>query len=94
VAATFPYLALKLNWVLGGTIGMADPGVFDNPWYRVANLVTLAMDLAVVLAAAALTHPRRRELQDGWSWSRHGPQRASWPPSCSWSPSGCWRPRS
>jgi hypothetical protein len=44
VAATFPYLALKLNWVLGGTVGMADPRMFDNTWHRVANLVNLAMD--------------------------------------------------
>lgn len=60
--AAVPYLALKLNWVLGGTVGMADPGVFHTTGYRVANLVTLAMDLGVVLVAVALTHPRGRRL--------------------------------
>jgi hypothetical protein len=57
-----PFLALKLNWVLGGTVGMADPSVFDNTRYRVANITTLAMDLTVVLVAVAFTHPRGRRL--------------------------------
>jgi hypothetical protein len=54
VAATFPYLALKLNWILGGTVGVVGTTMDD---LLVANVATLFMDLIVLVTALALTRP-------------------------------------
>lgn len=54
VAATFPYLALKLNWIFGGTVGAVGA---DMDELRVANIATVFMDLIVLVTALALTRP-------------------------------------
>ncbi|MFB6726315.1 hypothetical protein ACFCV3_39465 [Kribbella sp. NPDC056345] len=55
MVATVPYLALKISWVSGGTIGMNDPAYFDTTTYQIGNLVTIGMDAVAVAVAAALT---------------------------------------
>ncbi|SDH81596.1 hypothetical protein SAMN05192558_105182 [Actinokineospora alba] len=54
VAATFPYLALKLNWIFGGTVGVVGA---DMDELLVANIATVFMDLIVLVTALALTRP-------------------------------------
>ncbi|MBC6447844.1 hypothetical protein [Actinokineospora xionganensis] len=54
VAATFPYLALKLNWIFGGTVGIVGA---DMDELLVANIATVFMDLIVLVTALALTRP-------------------------------------
>ena len=63
VAATAPYLALKVSWLAGGTVGMADPGFFSDPAYTVGNLLTVGMDAVAVLIALALTHAWGRRIR-------------------------------
>lgn len=58
MAATVPYLLLKIAWLTSHSIGAVDPEVLASPTYRAANAVTLLLDLAVVGVAAAL----------GWQW--------------------------
>lgn len=54
VAATFPYLALKLNWIFGGTVGVVGTTMDD---LLAANIATVFMDLIVLVTALALTRP-------------------------------------
>jgi hypothetical protein len=54
-AATLPYLALKVAWLAGSEIGMADPSALSDPAYMVANAITLLLDAFVVVLASALT---------------------------------------
>ena len=61
-AATLPYLALKVAWLTGSEIGMADPTVLADPAYLVANAITLLLDACVVLLAFALTDDVARRL--------------------------------
>lgn len=56
VAATAPYLALKVAWLSGGTVGMADPAFFSGPAYAFGNVLTAGMDLVAVAIALAFTH--------------------------------------
>ena len=56
VAATVPYLALKVAWLSGGTVGMADPAFFSGPAYAFGNVLTAGMDLVAVVIALAFTH--------------------------------------
>ena len=63
VAATVPYLALKVSWLAGGTVGMADPGFFSHPAYAVGNLLTVGMDAVAVLIALTLTHAWGRRVR-------------------------------
>jgi hypothetical protein len=63
VAATVPYLALKVLWLSGGTVGLADPGFFsDHPAYTFGNLLTVGMDAVAVLIALAFTHAWGRRI--------------------------------
>lgn len=62
VAATLPYLALKVAWLAGSEIGMADPTLLADPAYLVANAITLLLDAFVVLLALALTYDVGRRL--------------------------------
>jgi hypothetical protein len=55
IAATIPYLLLKLHWILGGTVGMVDPARLQNATYFYANIVTFGMDLVAVVIALACT---------------------------------------
>jgi len=61
-AATLPYLALKLAWLAGSKVGVADPTVLADPAYMVANAITLLLDAFVVLLAFALTYDFGRRL--------------------------------
>lgn len=65
VAITAPYLALKVAWLAGSTIGMADPAAFASPMYVVGNLATIGMDAVAILLALALTRPWGRRLPAG-----------------------------
>lgn len=56
-SAALPYVVLKLAWIAGSTVGMADPSVFDNATYRVANTLTLIADALAIALALALTYP-------------------------------------
>jgi len=58
MAATVPYLLLKIAWLTSHYISAVDPEVLAAPTFVVANAVTLLLDLAVVVVAAAL----------GWQW--------------------------
>ncbi len=60
--ATLPYLALKVAWLAGNEVGMADPRVLADPAYMVANAITLLLDAFVVLLAFALTYDFGRRL--------------------------------
>lgn len=55
-AGTLPYLALKANWLAGGTLGMRDPAALADPSIVALNAVTLVMDLLLIALAIALTH--------------------------------------
>lgn len=65
VAAAVPYAALKVAWIVGGKVGLADPHVFDSPVYLVANVLTLGMDALAALLVVALVHPAALRLP-GW----------------------------
>lgn len=55
MVATVPYLTLKLIWISGGHLGMADPAFFQNATYFYANIATLAMDVIAILLALVFT---------------------------------------
>ena len=56
IAAMLPYLLLKLAWVSGATIGLADAGKADDATLLGLNALTLGMDLVAVVAVLAFTH--------------------------------------
>src|SRR3954470_23748530 len=53
-AGTLPYLALKANWLAGGTAGIRDAALLADPSVRVLNVVTVLMDVLVIALALAL----------------------------------------
>jgi hypothetical protein len=53
---TLPYLALKILWLTGSTVGTSDASFLSDPGIAAMNWVTLAMDVTVVGLALALTH--------------------------------------
>lgn len=52
--ATLPYLALKVAWLAGATVGLADPAFAEAPGVAAANAVTAGLDVLVVVLAVAL----------------------------------------
>jgi hypothetical protein len=56
VASALPYLALKIVWLSGGTVGAANPGIMRESSMIVLNAVTAAMDLVGIGLALAFTH--------------------------------------
>lgn len=71
VAATLPYLALKIVWLSGHSVGVVAPGFLHAPGIVVGNVVTAALDavaigLAVVLARRAVRPPAWIVLLAGW----------------------------
>ncbi|HYH29180.1 MAG TPA: hypothetical protein VD903_02245 [Pseudonocardia sp.] len=56
-AGTLPYLIIKLLWLSGSTVGAREPAFLSDPTTVVANAITFAMDLVVVVLAFALTSP-------------------------------------
>ncbi|MDJ0344326.1 hypothetical protein QMK19_29575 [Streptomyces sp. H10-C2] len=61
VTACAPYLALKIAWLSGSTVGIPAGsslrGSLENGYFYAANVLTVAMDLAVVVLALSLTRP-------------------------------------
>ncbi len=56
VACALPYLALKVVWLSGGTLGVADREMMREPSMLALNAVTAGMDLVAILIAMAFTH--------------------------------------
>jgi hypothetical protein len=56
-AGTLPYLALKANWLTGGTAGFRDAALLADPSVQVLNAVTVLMDVLIIALALALTRP-------------------------------------
>jgi hypothetical protein len=56
LACALPYLALKLVWLTGGTLGVADVKMMREPSMVALNAATAGMDLVAVLIALAFTH--------------------------------------
>jgi hypothetical protein len=56
VLCALPYLALKVVWLFGGTLGAADPNIMLDGSMRALNAVTAFMDLTGIGLALAFTH--------------------------------------
>ena len=56
VACALPYLALKVVWICGGTLGVADVEMMRETNMIVLNAVTAGMDIVGILIAMAFTH--------------------------------------
>lgn len=63
VAATGPYLTLKLLWLTGHPVGSDDPGAMDRLW--LVNLLTFGMDAIAVALALAFVRPWGRRAPAG-----------------------------
>lgn len=59
MVATVPYSVLKVAWLAGARIGLADPDFGTSVTMHVANALTLALDL-VALAVAVIIHTGSR----------------------------------
>lgn len=62
VAASLPYLALKLAWLSGSTFGVDDPGSSEPGSIRALNALTIVMEVIAVTAALALARPWGKRL--------------------------------
>ncbi len=56
VACALPYLGIKIVWLAGGTLGVADPGLMRDASMLALNALTAGMDLAGIGIALAFTH--------------------------------------
>ncbi|MFF2748839.1 hypothetical protein ACFVVA_25285 [Kitasatospora sp. NPDC058048] len=63
VAATGPYLTLKLLWLTGHPVGSDSPGEMDRLW--LVNLLTFGMDAIAVALALAFARPWGRRAPAG-----------------------------
>ncbi|MFF2043123.1 hypothetical protein ACFVVX_22140 [Kitasatospora sp. NPDC058170] len=63
VAATLPYLTLKLLWLTGHPVGADDPAALDKLW--LVNLLTFGMDAIAVVLALAFARPWGRRAPAG-----------------------------
>ncbi|MEU3560911.1 MULTISPECIES: hypothetical protein [unclassified Kitasatospora] len=63
VAATGPYLTLKLLWLTGHPVGSDAPGEMDRLW--LVNLLTFGMDAIAVALALAFARPWGRRAPAG-----------------------------
>ncbi|MBO1420209.1 hypothetical protein, partial [Streptomyces sp. FH025] len=63
VAATVPYLTLKLLWLTGHPVGADDPEELDRLW--LVNLLTFGMDAIAVALALAFVRPWGRRAPAG-----------------------------
>ncbi|MFE5583249.1 hypothetical protein [Kitasatospora sp. NPDC056531] len=63
VAATVPYLTLKVLWLTGCPVGSDDPGELDRLW--LLNLLTFGMDAIAVALALAFVRPWGRRVPAG-----------------------------
>ncbi|KJY24096.1 hypothetical protein [Streptomyces katrae] len=64
LAATLPYLTLKVAWLAGSRAGIPEGSILlrGGSALTVANAITLAMDACVILLALALTRPWGRRV--------------------------------
>jgi hypothetical protein len=60
--STVPYLALKIAWIAGSGVGLADPAAMHTPSMIAANVLTAGLDAVVVLLVLALTSGWGRRL--------------------------------
>jgi hypothetical protein len=56
IACALPYLALKVVWLAGGTLGVAEGFAMRDPSMFALNLLTAGMDLVGIGVALAFTH--------------------------------------
>ncbi|MFF7592256.1 hypothetical protein ACFZCK_32760 [Kitasatospora purpeofusca] len=63
VAATVPYLGLKLLWLTGHPVGAGDADAMDELW--LVNLLTFGMDAVAVLLALSFVRPWGRRAPAG-----------------------------
>ncbi|WP_380284451.1 hypothetical protein [Kitasatospora purpeofusca] len=63
VAATVPYLTLKLLWLTGHPVGAGDADAMDDLW--LLNLLTFGMDAIAVVLALAFVRPWGRRAPAG-----------------------------
>lgn len=63
VAATVPYLGLKLLWLTGHPVGAGDADAMDDLW--LVNLLTFGMDAIAVLLALSFVRPWGRRAPAG-----------------------------
>ncbi|MQS11617.1 hypothetical protein F7Q99_04770 [Streptomyces kaniharaensis] len=63
VAATVPYLTLKILWLTGHPVGSDDPAAMDKLW--LVNLLTFGMDAIAVALALAFVRPWGRRVPAG-----------------------------
>ena len=56
IASALPYLALKLVWLAGGGLGVADERMMREASMVALNVVTAGMDLVAIGIALAFTH--------------------------------------
>lgn len=56
IVCALPYFALKMVWLSGGSLGVADPRVIHDTSMIVLNTVTAGMDLVGIGLALAFTH--------------------------------------
>ena len=56
IASALPYLALKVVWIGGGTLGVADRSMMQDTSMVVLNAITAAMDVVGISLALAFTH--------------------------------------
>ena len=56
VACALPYMVLKVVWLSGGTLGVADLEMMREPSTVALNAVTAGMDLVAIAIALAFTH--------------------------------------
>lgn len=57
VLACLPYVALKVAWLSGSTVGLTDPDALATTSMEVANALTLGMELVALALAVALARP-------------------------------------
>jgi hypothetical protein len=56
VACAMPYLALKIAWLCGSTLGVAEPSLMRDGSMMALNAATAGMDLIGIGTALAFTH--------------------------------------
>src|SRR5262245_55257058 len=56
IAFMLPYLALKIAWLTGNSIGFKDASLVSKPGMMVANALSFAMDFVAVGLALTFAH--------------------------------------
>jgi hypothetical protein len=56
VASALPYLALKVVWLSGGALGVADRAMMHEPTMVALNAATAGMDVVGIMLALAFAH--------------------------------------